>query len=158
MANTKIVVIRMKEIIYTALFATTCIVLIILLVLLFKPSSDSETANSSENETAALYNAGVYNTQLSLNNTTLNLELVVDSDRIKSVRLVNLDVAVTTMFPLLEPALKEIEAALITEQNIDNIEISESSRYTQMLLIDAISRTLDKAKTGETTEQTNQNP
>ena len=61
------------------------------------------------------------------------------------MRLINIDDSVTTMFPLLEPSLKEIETQLIEEQNIDAVKISDSSRYTQTLLIDAIAAVLDKA-------------
>lgn len=143
MSKTKIVVIQMKEIIYTALFLGAGIILIILLVLLFRPSGTSDTDNTQE--TSATYNAGTYTSQLSLNNTALNLEVIVDKDRIKSVRLVNIDESVTTMFPLLEPSLRDVETQLIETQNIDSVKISDSSRYTQTLLIDAIAAVLDKA-------------
>lgn len=145
MSKTKIVVIQMKEIIYTALFLGAGIILIIMLILLFRPSDGSGTTSVESTETAAIYNAGTYTSQLSLNNTALNLEVIVDKDRIKSVRLINIDDSVTTMFPLLEPSLKEIETQLIEEQNIDAVKISDSSRYTQTLLIDAIAAVLDKA-------------
>lgn len=143
MAKTKIIVIQMKEIIYTALFIGIGILLIILLVFLFKPKSSD---NAESQNTSALYNAGTYTSQIMLNNTALNLELKVDPERIKSVKLVNIDESVTTMFPLLEPALAQIEDQLINNQNITDINISESSKYTQTLLIDAISEVLDKAK------------
>lgn len=146
MANTKIIVIQMKEIIYTALFIGVGIILIILLVLMFKPSGPGSSDNTqTSGETAALYNPGTYTSELALNNTTLNLEVIVDSDRIKSVRLVNLEESVATMFPLLEPSLEEIETQLISNQSIDNIQLSDNSKYTQTLLVDAISAILDKA-------------
>lgn len=143
MSKTKIIVIQMKEIIYTALFLGAGIILIIMLILLFRPSDNTDATNAQE--TAAIYNAGTYTSQLSLNNTALNLEVIVDKDRIKSVRLVNIDNSVTTMFPLLEPSLEEIETQLIKGQSIDSLKISDSSRYTQTLLIDAIAAVLDKA-------------
>lgn len=150
MAKTKIIVIQMKEIIYTALFIGLGILLIVLLVFLFKPKGTSETTG----ETASIYNAGKYTAQIALNNTALDLEVTVDPDRVKSVRLVNIDDSVTTMFPLLQPALDEIEAQLISEQNIDSITISENSKYTQTLLIDAISKILDGASTLDNAEET----
>lgn len=142
MAKTKIIVIQMKEIIYTALFIGIGIVLIFLLVFLFKPKASEDTTN----ESAAVYNAGTYTSQIMLNNTALNLEVTVDPERIKGVRLVNIDESVTTMFPLLVPALAQIEDQLINDQTLTNIEISNTSRYTQTLLIDAISEVLEKAK------------
>ena len=50
--------------------------------------------------------------------------------------------------------LDEIEAQLISEQNIDSITISENSKYTQTLLIDAISKILDGASTLDNAEET----
>lgn len=145
MSNTKIIVIKMKEIIYTAIFAGAGIVLIILLVLMFKSPDNDQSDTDISTKTSAIYNAGTYTSQLSLGNTALNLEVIVDKDRVKSIKLINLDEAVTTMFPLLLPSLEEIETQIIEGKDIDSINVSENSRYTQTLLIDAIASILDKA-------------
>ena len=140
MSKTKIVVIQMKEIIYTALLAGLTILLIILLVFIFKPKN-----TGSENQSEARFNAGTYTSQLALNNTALNLEVTVDSKKITSIRLVNISDAVTTMFPLLEPALKDLESQILKTQSTENLTISDNSRYTQTLLLNAIDTTLQKA-------------
>ncbi len=140
MSKTRIVVIQMKEIIYTALFAGLAVLLIVLLVFIFKPEN-TDDANKSE----AKYNAGTYTSQLALNNTALNLEVTVDPDRITSIRLVNISDAVTTMFPLLEPALNELETQILEKQSTKDLKISDNSRYTQTLLIDAIDKVISRA-------------
>ena len=89
MAKTKIVVLQMKELIYTAIFAGFLILLIVLLIIMFTPSGKKD--KSSDASTGSLYQPGVYHSQVSLGDTTLNIELVTDSDQIKSVTLVNLE-------------------------------------------------------------------
>ena len=142
MAKTKIIVIQMKEIIYTALFAVVGILLIVLLIILFIPKDSAEDVTTGE----VIYNAGTYTAEITLNNTALGLEVTVDPDRIKSIRLVNLSETVSTMFPLLEPSLNDIETQLKNNVDIDNIVLSENSKYTQTLLIDSIRVILDKAR------------
>ena len=140
MSKTRIVVIQMKEIIYTALLAGLAVLLIILLVFIFKPKN---TDDSNQNE--ARFNAGTYTSQIALNNTALNLEVTVDPEKITSIRLVNISEAVTTMFPLLEPALQELETQILEKQDTQNLNISDSSRYTQALLVDAIDKIIQQA-------------
>lgn len=142
MAKTKIIIIQMKEIVSTAVLVILGILLIVLLVFIFGPKKDK----SGETASAAIYNAGTYSAQISLNNTALNLEVTVDPDRVKSVDLVNIDESVTTMFPLLMPSLNDIETQLVNQVNIDDIVLSEDSRYTQMLLIESLKTILEQAK------------
>ena len=78
------------------------------------------------------------------------MELVVDKDHIKSVRIVNIDEAITTMYPVVEPAIKELADQLCNDIDISSIEISEEKQYTQTLLLDAIKQTLEKAYVQET--------
>ncbi len=142
MAKTKIIIIQMKEIVSTAVLVILGILLIVLLVFIFGPKKDK----SGETDSAAIYNAGTYSAQISLNNTALNLEVTVDPDRVKSVDLVNIDESVTTMFPLLMPSLQDIETQLVNQVSIDDIVLSEDSRYTQTLLIDSLKTILEKAR------------
>ena len=142
MAKTKIIIIQMKEIVSTAVLVILVILLIVLLVFIFGPKKDK----SGETDSAAIYNAGTYSAQISLNNTALNLEVTVDPDRVKSVDLVNIDESVTTMFPLLMPSLQDIETQLVNQVSIDDIVLSEDSRYTQTLLIDSLKTILEKAR------------
>ena len=140
MSKTKIVVIHLKEIIYTAIFAGLGILLIILLIIMFLNKKE-DTATM----TGKLYTPGVWTSALVLNDTSMNLEVVLDADHINSVRIVNIDESVSTMFPLVEPSLKDIEMQLSEGVDINAVTISEDSKYTQTLLVDAIKATLAKA-------------
>lgn len=143
MAKTKIVVIQTKELIYTAIFAGLGILLILLLVFMFLPSQSSK---EKREHTGSTYTPGIYTSQIKLGDSTLNLELVVDADQIKSVSLVNLEKSVSTMYPLVKPSLESIEKELIAGTSIDDIPLSEKSKYTESLLIEGIRTALSKAK------------
>ena len=143
MAKTKIVVIQTKELIYTAIFAGLGILLILLLIFMFLPSKSSE--EETEN-TGSTYIPGVYTSQINLGDTTLNLELVVDDEQIKSVSFVNLEQSVTTMYPLVKPSLESIEKELVAGTSLDDIPLSDKSKYTESLLIEGIRTALDKAR------------
>lgn len=144
MAKTKIVVIQMKELIYTAIFAGLGILLILLLVFMFFPSKkDSEKTGDSMG--TAKYNPGVYNSQIELGDSTLNLEVVVDADQVKSVAFINLEDSVTTMYPLVKPSLESIEKELVKGIAPEEIPLSEKSKYTESLLIEGVKAALNKA-------------
>ena len=140
MQKTRIVVIRMKEIIYTSIFIGIGILLIILLVFVLKPKTEKQN-----DQTSARFNAGVYTSTLSLNNTALNLEVTIVPDRITSIRLINIDDTVTTMFPLLKPALSDLESQIIEKQGTADIKMSDDSRYTQTLLLNEIDAIINEA-------------
>ena len=139
-SKTKIVVLHMKEIIYTVIFAVLAIVLILLLVFMFLPA-DKETSG-----TVNQYDPGVYTSSLSLNNTNLEVEVTVDESHINSIRFANLDESVTTMFPLLQPAMEEIADQICENQSVENISRSEETPYTSQVIINAINEALAKAE------------
>ena len=130
----------MKEIIYTVIFAVLAIVLILLLVFMFLPA-DKETSG-----TVNQYDPGVYTSSLALNNTNLEVEVTVDESHINSIRFANLDESVTTMFPLLQPAMEEIADQICENQSVENIALSEETPYTSQVIINAINEALAKAE------------
>lgn len=142
MAKTKIVVIQLKEIIYTVIFAALGILLILLLIFMFTSDKDEEATSSS----TALYKAGVWTSSIALNDTAINLEVILDKDHINHVRIVNIDETITTMYPLVEPSLEAIAEQLYKDVPIDQVVLNEDKQYTQTLLIEAIKVAIEKAK------------
>lgn len=140
-SKTKIVVLHMRELIYTALFAVLGIILIIILIYMFNSDSDKEN-----NKSTSKYTAGVYTSTVSLNNHSVDVEVVVDENNINSISLKNLDETITTMYPLMETTLDEISEQIYKNQSLNDISIPDSSQYTSTILIDAIESALDKAK------------
>ena len=152
MSKTKIVVFKLKELLLTAtlvVFGIAILVLVVALVSMDKestPGASPSSVSSDSTETSAPYHPGVYTTTMELNDTTIHLELVCDSNHINSVRLVNLDEAVETMYPLLSPALEDLELQLSKDIPVEELVFTEGSTYTQTLLVEAIEKTLEKAE------------
>lgn len=141
-SKTKIIVLHMKEIIYTAIFAALGILLIILLVFMFRPDGKKQPADTHAEKQ---YTPGIYTSTLTLNNTNLEIEVSVDESRINSIRFSNLDESVTTMFPLIQPAIEDIAEQIYKTQSLENITLSEKSPYTSQVILDAIAETVQKA-------------
>lgn len=138
-SKTKIVVLHMKEIIYTAVFAVLGILLICLLFFMFS-SGDKKHTKTSKN-----YTPGIYTSTVTLNNTDLEVEVCVEKSGIQSIRLSNLDESVTTMYPLIQPMIEELSEQICDSQSLDNIELSKDNPYTSQILLNAIEDALKKA-------------
>ena len=139
-SRTRIVVLHMKEIIYTAIFAALAILLIILLIVMFRPSGKSAASGEKKQ-----YTPGVYTSTLTLNNTNLEVEVAVTDSEISSIRFSNLDETVTTMFPLVQPALEDIADQICRTQSLENISFPEDAPYTSQLILNAVTQAVEKA-------------
>ena len=167
-AKTKIVVLHMKELIYTGIFAVLGILLVILLIIMFLP--DQNGANTpgpspsvSDGDVSAgnvlsesVYIPGIYTTQLVLGGQNIDVEVIVDHASISSIRLVDVSEATTTMYPLLEPTLNSICEQVYETQSLENIEYGAESKYTSLVLLEAIRTSLEKASTGATDSTSDQ--
>jgi uncharacterized protein with FMN-binding domain len=142
-SKTKIVVLHLKELIYTGIFAVLGILFIILLIIMFLPDK-KEAENVGVNDSAT-YVPGIYTTSLLLNDNVLDIQVTVDEFRINDVAIVNLDEAITTMFPLIEPAFDTIASQIRENQSVENVNFSNDNKYTSTVLLDAIKASLDKA-------------
>ena len=81
-----------------------------------------------------------------LNDNVVEIEVTVDEHNINSIRLVNLDEAVTTMYPLIQPSFEELSNQIIKNQSLEDITYPDDSKYTSMILLDAITNSLEKAR------------
>ena len=88
---------------------------------------------------------GVYTSTVTLNNTALEVEVTVDETHINSIRFSNLDESVTTMFPLIQPAIEDIAEQVYETQSLDDIVLSDDAPYTSQIILDAIKEAVAKA-------------
>lgn len=139
-AKTKIIVVKAKELIYTALFVCLGIILILLLVFMFAPEEKSVKTS------AGVYTPGVYTSTITLGDTSLDVAVSVDENHITSVSLNNLSESVTAMYPLLEPSLEDINSQLENLSSIDDLQIDSENKYTGLILQQAIKNALQKAQ------------
>ncbi|MEF9940997.1 MAG: hypothetical protein RR681_07750 [Lachnospiraceae bacterium] len=138
-SKTKLIVLHMKEIIYTTIFVILGILLILLLIMMFFSGRKEEVHGHKD------YIPGVYTSTVTLNNTTLEVEVVVDKTHINSIRFVNLDETITTMYPLIQPAIEEISTQVYKQQSLENITYAKENAYTSQILVNAIDEALKKA-------------
>ena len=138
--KTKIVVLHMKELIYTLIFVGLGIVLVILLLFMFRPSEK----NGEAVETTK-YTAGIYTSTIMMGENEVDVQISVNENEICAVSLVNLSEAVTAMYPLMEPALESIRSQIIEKQTTEGITYNIDNQYTSLVLLNAIENALSKA-------------
>ena len=155
MSRTRIVIFQMKEIIYTAVFVGLGILLLVLLFFMFWPGKEKGSTGTSSSAISSLkksastgsdkYIAGVYNSELTLGESKINLRVSLDKDRVKSVEIVNLKESVETMYPLIKPAVKEISDQLAQDISPDQVVLSDDSPYTSQLILDTVCQVMNEA-------------
>ena len=219
-ANTKIVVLRRKELLYTGIFAALGVLFVILLLMLLLPGKDTAasygTPDSPDGTAAAempdnvadlgrssqfsdaedvstgasadtgavadagavagtdavadagavldnasgpvgtdnTYIPGIYTTELILGSETANVEVIVNDHAITSVSLADPSETLTTMYPLLEPTMESLNDQLCEMQDPSQVTYSAETRYTSLVLLEAVKASLEKAKPKATPEAT----
>ena len=128
-SKTKIIVLHMKEIIYTVIFATLGILILCLLFFMFSGNRHSSVSDKK-------YTPG---------NEDLELEVSVSDTSINSIRISNLSETVTAMYPLLQPSLENLADQICKSQSLDHLTLSSDSPYTSQLLLNTIRDALKKA-------------
>lgn len=187
-ANTKIVVLRRKELLYTGIFAALGVLFIILLLMLLLPGKDTDasygTPDSPDGTAAAempdnvadvstgavadtdavldnasgpvgtdnTYIPGIYTTELILGSETVNVEVIVNDHAITSLSLADPDETLTTMYPLLEPTMDSLSEQICETQDLSQVTYSAETRYTSLVLLEAVKASLEKAKPSATPE------
>ena len=137
----KIVIVKRRQLLLYGILLIAAVILILAVTI----GRNNAAENSNLSLEDARYTPGIYNSEIQLSEYTLNLELAVDRDCIKSVNITNLDEEILSMYPLIEPSLQAVSEQLIGGVAIDAVTISEDSKFTQMMLIEAIGSMLEKA-------------
>ncbi len=138
-SNPKIVVFQLKELIYTVIFVILGILLILLLIFMFLPKD-------SDKETNAVYTPGTYTSSLTIGSVPMEIAVTVDANHINGIKLVTVGDSVTTMFPLMETSVADIEQQIVASQSLNNIYYAADNQYTYAVLMDSIKTALEKAK------------
>ena len=140
-SKTKIVVLHLKELIYTGIFVVLGILFLILMIVMFLPKTAAKETSASANTAVP----GVYTTSLIINDNVVDVEVTVDENNINDIQIVNLDEAVTTMFPLIEPVFDDLAEKILKTQSLENITYADDNKYTSTVLLNAIKASLQKA-------------
>ena len=140
-SDTRIFVFRLRQLLTALAVAVILILAAILAVFQFIPSKkDVQTSPASA------YTAGIYTSSITLGRQSVDIQVVVDKDRVKSASIVNLDESVAAMYPLLATSMDNISAQLAAGVSVEDISYSSSSRYTSQVLLGAVSQAINKAR------------
>lgn len=146
MAGTRIVVLQLKKLIYTAIFVGFAIVAIIFFIVMLSSdksgSGGESTSVSSQDEQE--YEAGVYTKEIQIGDASINIQLSLDENNVKSVELVNLDESVETMYPLMQPTVEKISEQLAAGKSMDEIVVFEESQYTEKIIVESVSKMMEE--------------
>ncbi|MCI9298468.1 MAG: hypothetical protein HFI10_13660 [Lachnospiraceae bacterium] len=158
-SKTKIVVLHLKELIYTGIFVVLGILFIILLFIMFRSDKDAapaEQQTTPDTETGTeppdsgqtpIYQPGAYRSALYLENETVEINLTVDETRIVSLTMVPPSDKISTLYPLLEPSFRSISEQICENQSLEDITYADEAAYTSELILEVIGDTLAKVKT-----------
>ena len=138
MGQARIFVLKLREIIYAAVFIALGILFIILLVSIFTKDKATPTA-------VAQYKSGIYTSSFLLDQQPVNIEVTVDSNHINSVKIKDLNETTELFYPLLTPVMSHIESQLINDTELSSIQIGPGQTYTSYILLSAIEKALEKA-------------
>ncbi len=134
MGGTKFMVIKLKELIKTAVFAVLGVIIIIGLVYFFLPKS----------EKTAKYEPGTYTAEVALNGETAIVEVKVNSKKIKSVSLQETSDTIPVFYPLLQETAEDIGKQIVKNQSLE-VEVSPQNTYTAQLFLEAVDNGLQQA-------------
>ena len=143
-AKTKIIVLRAKELILGGALAVLGFFLLLFMILWLMPSKAKNEASGDAGAPAPTYRPGIYTAELRLGNQTIEVETILEADRISSIRLLNLDEVITTAYPLLEPTMESVCRQVLENQSTDSVKSESSARYTSLALLSAIQSCIDK--------------
>ena len=142
-SKTKIIVLHLKELIYTGILLLLGVGLLFLLLQTFLPKKT--VPKPDYDKEASLYLPGKYTSTVQLGSDHADVEVVVDSSDILSIRLVNLSQTVTAMYPLVEPCMDTLAKQICEKQSLEGVTYPDENRYTSQLLLQAIDAALQKA-------------
>lgn len=164
-SKTKILVLKSRNLIWTAVIAVILILLAILLASALHldknqsrslpkqtqtPSAAASTILSDGllSDTSApsgSYIPGSYAASVSLGGDTVDIIVCVDKNHINSIRARSLAQSVATLYPLVPSVLQSLESQILSSQSVQSVTYSDASQYTASLLLDAITRALKRA-------------
>lgn len=147
MSRTRIVILQLREIIYAAVFVGIGILVLVTLFFLLMPGkNDGADVSSNLDRENKIYEAGIYQNKLTLGDAVVGLQVTLDESQVKSVEVINLDESVSAMYPLMKPSVETISNQLASGASVDEVVLSDGSKYTQELILSAVEEIMDEHK------------
>ncbi|WP_250278647.1 FMN-binding protein [[Clostridium] colinum] len=132
--STKIVVVKLRDVIKKALLTIVGIIILGVIIYFFIPK-DNSTA----------YNPGTYSSEIILHSNPVSVEVTVSKNEILDINLVNMGETQEVFYPLFERSIDDISAQIIENQSTDIVSSVDTSMTTN-ILVKAIDQALEQAK------------
>ena len=113
---------------------------------MFWPDGKDENKERADNEKTAVYEAGIYNKEMTVGDSVINLQVVLDEEQVKSVEMTNLDDTVSAMYPLMRPSVESISNQLAAGASLDEVVLSDEGQYTEKMILNEVDNVLDEHK------------
>lgn len=135
MSKTRFMVIKLKELIKTAIFAIIGAAIIIALIIMIVPKSSD-----------AKYKSGTYTSNISIGDETAAITLTFSDNEITDMAFVPTSDTFELFYPLAQTTADEIKAQIMSNQSTDNIELSYDSQMTGEIILNGANACIQRAK------------
>lgn len=152
MIGTKFLVLHLKEVIKAGVLALVGLILLIAIIYFFMTKTQSSNPqvlannSSTSSDPTITFIPGTYSSQISLSNSPASVEVTVTENLITNIALSQLTETHELFYPLLTPTMNTISQQIIDNQSL-NISSSLDTSVTNEVLVNAISKALNKAVT-----------
>jgi len=134
--GSKFMVLKLKDIVKTALFAVLGIVFFALVI---------NGVFGDKGEEKDVYMPGTYSSEISLPSGNLSVELKVGKNKIKSVSVTDTTETIPVFYPLFESTAEIMEKQIVEAQGTD-FALKGDAPYTEQMILEAVEKNLEKAK------------
>lgn len=134
--STKIVVVKLREVIKKTILALIGLLILGAIFYFFLPKSNNKQAT---------YNPGTYSSEIILHSNPVLVEVTVSKDEILDISLLNMGETQEVFYPLFERSIDGIAKQIIDNQSTIISSETDKSMTTQ-ILVKAVDKALEKAK------------
>ena len=139
MVKSRFVVLQMKDIIRTGIFALIGLVLLIVLIWAILPRG-----GATIEDTFGTFVPGVYTSYIVIHNRPITVTVTVDEEAILDIALSDMAESQAVFYPLIQPTMATLTQQVIARQSTE-IEAPIETAMTSRILLDAINSALLQA-------------
>ncbi|MDD3570079.1 MAG: hypothetical protein PHY44_03135 [Lachnospiraceae bacterium] len=136
MPGSKFMVIKLRELMKTAVFAVLGVAIIVALIYF---------AVGRLGDSQAVYNPGIYSSQIELQNGNVLVEVKVGKTKIQKVSVSSDSETVPVFYPLFNTVAEDIGKQVVKQQTTE-LEIEGDGSVTTALILDAVEESLAQAR------------
>lgn len=143
MKGGKFVVIKLRELIKTAVFAVMGVIIIAGFIWFFINLGGGDGQKEYGN-----YKDGTYYTKVALGEENAMVKVAIEQGNIADITLDGFSDTAMVFYPLLEPALEEVAREVIKTQSFE-ISVSNQNVYSAQAILQGVATALEQAKIQE---------